>query len=162
MDARLYERMKRQYAQRRAAELAAVEDEYKRLMSALETLWTDAQKQQVNPASASPAASPKPHSSGGIRGRVTGVRSAIRRAIVGMTSDFDADPIYDKVKIEYPDVERRAVTDALFRMAQVGELEAVVAGKGRRKAIYRVPAQGGIVQADPLSAFDEVEMRGEA
>lgn len=149
MNQRIYEQLKRKFAAERQASIDAAEATYKTSIEALELIWSRLNGGQVAQPMAQHVAQPQlptqaTNSSGPYptRGYVTGLRSAIRRAWVGLEGDFNADPIVEKVQAEFPDVERRAVTDALFRMAQDKELIPVEPGKGRRKAVYRVPKQG--------------------
>lgn len=141
MNQRDYEQLKRKFAAERQASIDAAEATYKTAIEALELIWSrlhggkPAQSLPQPQMPTSPTESSKHYPT---RGYVTGIRGAIRRAWVGIEGNFTADPIIERVQAELPNVERRAVTDALFRMAQDGEIKAVEPGKGRRKAVYQV------------------------
>ncbi|MDQ3803088.1 MAG: hypothetical protein M3416_04455 [Acidobacteriota bacterium] len=133
MNTREYERLKRQFLQKRDARISQAEADYRRDTEALEIVWKAAREQQGHPAEV-PASTKEPRAPAG---RSTGIRKAIRDAYSEYTSDFNTDQVYDKVKLVYPDVKRQTVADALLRMATKGEIEPVTRGRGRRPAVYR-------------------------
>jgi hypothetical protein len=144
MKLREYERLARQFLQKRDARIAYAESEYKRETEALEIVWKSAREDQDQPIDvlASPVTIKEPHA---VQGRSTGIRKAIRDAIAEHAGDFNTVQIFEKVKESYSDVKRQTVADSLFRMADSGEIEGVTAGVGRRPAVYRQKKQEGAV-----------------